>query len=278
MPSEAIVFEQLAAHPSPEILSIWWLKNPGNESHTLKLVPDGHPEIVVPIAGQEVLSAIGGATLIKEPVVIGQFNTGIEVTISPGARILNIKLAPTALASVISDSAHLLLNQVVEVRSFSKPLHDWCLSIPNRDSTSVAWEFSRWFRERSYHHLQPVHDLLVQSITHPDSALNTWKRLRSKINVSDRHLQRVFKERVGLSPKQYEKVIMVKKASLLLRSQPQLKLVDIAAQLDYFDFSHLSKDFGKVLGASIGQFKEDEAYFCAQRNADYLRQWSYSNV
>lgn len=278
MPSEAIVFEQWAAHPTAEILSIWWLKNPTDQSQTFKLVPDGHPEIVVPIAGSEVLYTTGGASEIKEPVVIGQFNTGIEVVISPKAQILNIKLAPTALASVISDSAHLLLNRVVEIGSFSPSLRAWCLSIPDQDVATVALEFSRWYRLRSYHHLQPVHDLLVQSITHPDSALNTWKRLRAKINVSDRHLQRVFKERVGLSPKQYEKVIMVKKASLMLRNQPQLKLVDIAAQLDYFDFSHLSKDFGKVLGASFGKFKEDEAYFCAQRDANYLRQWTYSAV
>jgi AraC family transcriptional regulator len=82
--------------------------------------------------------------------------------------------------------------------------------------------------------------------------------LAAHLNLSPFHFARLFKSSLGLSPHQYvlqnrveraKKLIMVSKSS-------DLRLIDVALQVGFYDQSHLGKAFKRVVGVSPKVFSK----------------------
>lgn len=61
--------------------------------------------------------------------------------------------------------------------------------------------------------------------------------------LSGRQFERVFKDRVGLSPKFFSRLVRFANAWLLKESSPTLTWIDIAHQCGYYDQMHMIRDF-----------------------------------
>lgn len=61
--------------------------------------------------------------------------------------------------------------------------------------------------------------------------------------MSNRQFERVFKDRMGVSPKFYSRLVRFGKAWLLKESSPHLTWTDVAYECSYFDQMHLIRDF-----------------------------------
>jgi len=72
------------------------------------------------------------------------------------------------------------------------------------------------------------------------------KNLHEMAYMSERNFRGMFTEYVGFSPKEYARIIRVKKVLRLLKSGTPI--FDVAFQLGYYDPAHLSKDFTEIAG------------------------------
>lgn len=61
--------------------------------------------------------------------------------------------------------------------------------------------------------------------------------------LSTKQLERKFKERTGVNPKLYSRIIRFDKAFRLKNSRPALDWLRIAMECDYHDYQHLAKDY-----------------------------------
>lgn len=79
--------------------------------------------------------------------------------------------------------------------------------------------------------------------------------------LSHRQFDRKFLERVGVSPKQYLRVIRFDKAFRLKNRYPDKDWLSIALHCGYYDYQHLVKDYKEFTGYTPTQFTkiEDEA-------------------
>lgn len=68
--------------------------------------------------------------------------------------------------------------------------------------------------------------------------------LCDELNISRRHLEMVFAEKIGLSPKLFQRVSKFQKALVAVRVNKQ-KLTEIAHEFDYFDQPHFIREFKK---------------------------------
>jgi transcriptional regulator GlxA family with amidase domain len=71
-----------------------------------------------------------------------------------------------------------------------------------------------------------------------------------------RQFDRKFIERIGISPKQYLKVIRFDKAFRMKNRLPQKDWLTIALHCGYYDYHHLVKDYKEFTGCTPNQFLE----------------------
>ncbi|MFD8498796.1 helix-turn-helix domain-containing protein [Amycolatopsis sp. NPDC059657] len=71
------------------------------------------------------------------------------------------------------------------------------------------------------------------------------------LNVSERHLRSLFTRSVGLSPKQFVRIDRVR---AVLAGARERSWAQLAAELGYYDQSHLTAEFREVMGVPPGAF------------------------
>ena len=96
-----------------------------------------------------------------------------------------------------------------------------------------------------------------------DCAIDYLRKSRGNIHISDiadklcistRSLERKFMQYVGLTPKQFAKIIRLNGILNLVGSAGICKLTDIAYQFGYFDQMHFIKDFKSYIGENPASF------------------------
>ncbi|MFD2515928.1 helix-turn-helix domain-containing protein [Pontibacter locisalis] len=88
--------------------------------------------------------------------------------------------------------------------------------------------------------------------------------------MSFRQLERKFKERLGMPPKLFLKLIRFSKAYRMHESQPALRWTDIAHINGYFDQAHLIRDFRQFTGVAPRAIETELAQTPLRLQAHYL--------
>jgi AraC-like DNA-binding protein len=73
-----------------------------------------------------------------------------------------------------------------------------------------------------------------------------------KLDVSERQLRNLFDRALGLSPKQYARIHRVR--AVLRDAQPGGDLAQLAAQAGYYDQSHMTTEFRRLVGVPPAAF------------------------
>jgi len=72
----------------------------------------------------------------------------------------------------------------------------------------------------------------------------------ASLGVSERHLRRVFREAIGMSPKQFARLARFRHALRAARENSRLGWAGIAAAAGYFDQAHLIAEFHAIAGVA----------------------------
>ena len=83
---------------------------------------------------------------------------------------------------------------------------------------------------------------------------NTIADIADSLGFAERHIRRVFKRQVGMSPKKYQQIMRIHKVINLLRQEPDMSIQDIVAICDFADSAHLSRQFKRFTGRTINDY------------------------
>ena len=83
---------------------------------------------------------------------------------------------------------------------------------------------------------------------------NSLKSVQSHFNISERTLERIFKQHIGIAPKLFARICRFQAALNDLRSCDYGNLTDLTYKHDYFDQSHLIRDFKAFSGTTPKHF------------------------
>ena len=75
-------------------------------------------------------------------------------------------------------------------------------------------------------------------------------QLASHACLSIRQFERVFKQRIGLPPKYFSRMVRFSQAWIIKEQQPNLSWIKIAYEAGYFDQMHLIRDFQEFAGVN----------------------------
>jgi AraC-like DNA-binding protein len=142
-------------------------------------------------------------------------------------------------------------------------------------------ELSNLFNRQSLHFLEDVHetnpdeknielieDFLIgiyqeRKLSSVEFAVKKIEHQRGFVNVKNlawdtclsiAQFRKRFNEEVGMSPKEYSRVIRIRNILQLLGADPRPTLTELTYHMGYFDQSHFIRDFRAVMGMSPKHF------------------------
>ncbi len=89
------------------------------------------------------------------------------------------------------------------------------------------------------------------------------RELSQESGYSSRHLNRIYQHTLGVSPKFHTRVTRFHQVLAHLIAQPDLKPLDFVERGEYYDQSHLAKDFLQFTGQTMRQYR---TYLLEKRN------------
>lgn len=78
-------------------------------------------------------------------------------------------------------------------------------------------------------------------------------QLSEGVGLSQRQIERLFKLRLGMGPKHYQRILRVKKAICFLRQYKNVNLADVAQQFGFSDQAHMTREFCAIAGITPGK-------------------------
>ena len=82
-------------------------------------------------------------------------------------------------------------------------------------------------------------------------------QLAQKAGLSPAQFRKRFREEVGMSPKEYSKILRVNAVARYIRLQSDpIHFTELTYRLGYYDQSHLIKDFQAIMGVSPSQYSK----------------------
>lgn len=228
------------------------------ETSQLPFFADGYPGIIFQQSDNGVLLLPKNKQL-SSFFLYGQSIHPIELFIEGAYQLIVFQLSPFAAKTLFDinpkelndDCYDLHLLNDVDVKAITKQL-------TNTPDISKRVEIMATF----------ITDLLQQTTNKPHQkialAINlilssngtiTVKALRENLHMTERTLQRLFIEYVGISPKQFSKIIQFQSSLNQLSEEQYSKLTDIVYETGYTDQSHFIRNFKKYTGKKPSQFK-----------------------
>ncbi|HKJ80733.1 MAG TPA: AraC family transcriptional regulator [Ignavibacteriaceae bacterium] len=96
------------------------------------------------------------------------------------------------------------------------------------------------------------------------------KNVAELINISEKQLERKFREVVGIKPKQYSKIVQLHYVINLMNLKNYSMFQDIAFFADYYDLSHFSNRFKELTGFSPTEFINSNKHIASKYFTDLI--------
>ena len=229
----------------PFIDGYWMVKTTGTGENRPRILPDGCQDIIINTNDPGSVRLVGtmtshAAALCSEPVLFG------------------VRFKPAGLAVFAPVPQSELRDQVLTLESVCRPLATAFTQIAVPGSHS----FAEW--------VAVIEPLLLRSLikaTLPDrrvlvaveSILTTngqvsIRQLTNDVCVSERQLERLFAQSVGIAPKPLSEIVRFRALCHLLIEQPNLSLTDAAFSMGYYDSAHLTRVFKRLSGELPSRF------------------------
>ncbi|MFN8358239.1 MAG: AraC family transcriptional regulator [Spirosomataceae bacterium] len=259
-----VVFIERLPHPvlHPFVKAYWYLSMRQGSGVPLTMSPS--PEQCLyfyPRAQPLPLDLQGQPLPVYDNIMMGQAVSGgtkmivpdeycmVKILFQPGGMFRLFGVPMTHLANRYEETAAVL----------GSPIEAWNEQLMNTstpdEAIRICNEFLISYLSKKKLSSNPIDWVLTQPTLHQRSI----DQLAADACLSSRQFERKFLERVGVSPKMYQRVIRFNQAMKFKNTNPSKKWIDITYACGYFDQMHLLRDFRQFTGTTPSIFDFDHA-------------------
>jgi AraC-like DNA-binding protein len=205
-----------------------------------------YPDSTLTISNKKVTLA-GQHTIVNHRYV-GKDFFSFQVVFQPGAlyRITGISSGELAnrymdAEDIFGSSIRLVNEQLYDAKSHTELI------------TIVEGFLNRLIKKskKAEHRIDTIGNLMLL----PDEQYHLDKFIKEAC-LCHRQFDRQFKERLGISPKQFLQIVRFDRAFRMKNRQPEKDWLSIALHCGYYDYQHLVKDYKEFTGYTPTQFFE----------------------
>lgn len=251
---------------APFVERLWILEGPSREIDPEPIPPDGRPEIIV--HGGDCWAQRDGRGVLRRQartLFAGQLTRPVQVVPRGYARIAGAHLRPHGGFDLLRVPQHRYTNRVVDLRSidpeFASTLKKEVL---RHDSVrAMADALAEVLTARAEGEAAPGAATTAVGIALALKGMISVAQLAQAAGVSTRQLERLFHERVGISPKQFVRIVRFQEvlratrtgAEALRRRSGLAGWAAVALEHGFYDQAHFINDFKTFVGRTPGEWK-----------------------
>jgi AraC-like DNA-binding protein len=187
----------------------------------------------------------------------GQLTRPVQVVPRGYARIAGAHLRPQGGFDLLHVPQHRYTDRVVDLRSidpaFAGQLRKDVAS--QEDGKTMAAKLAQLLVARVRPVPKPCAATTAVSIALALKGMIAVSDLARASNVSTRQLERLFHERVGLSPKQFVRIVRFQEVLRATRSGADCGWAAVALEHGFYDQAHFINDFKAFVGRTPGGWK-----------------------
>ena len=240
-------------------IKYYWVCTTDEDVSMEVMYPSGYVELCIDISNGNTVRHFGDrATKMPSMEVLGHLTKPTKATVTKGTTVLVTRFYPYA-------SSLFFPNQVSNFTNDSIDLYD----ILSKESTEF---YNHLMEQRTLgQKIKALDSFLVQRLTKSnkkreqfglvehlcsciskkDDSFNL-KNMASSYGFSERHIQKLFHDWVGLTPKSFHSILRFNKSLELIQSSGSA-LTSIAYECGYYDQAHFIKEFKSYAGITPSQ-------------------------
>lgn|GEM_PF-157754 len=241
----------------PYIKHYLFLESTTAHQKTLRLFSDGNTGMVF-LLHQGCLS-VNHSHYLPSSFLYGQISHFQDLVLAERTSFIIIVFQPNGLYQLLNISARELRDQIVDTRDVfgqsATRLHEALMQCGQ--STDKIQTLNTFFYELMSQRKFSSHTLLSSVLRHINhhKGLLTVEQLVRYTGYTERHMERIFAEQVGMSPKKFTNIVQLHAFLKLLRSKSDTtSLTTICHESGYFDQSHLIRAFKKYTGITPSEY------------------------
>ena len=246
----------------PLIKCYWALEVPAETNpQKQRIVPDGCMELIF-ILGDDIKRYTSETEFIIQPraVVVGQITEPFIIQPTGYVNCFAVRFYPFGFANFISTPLKELENKETHINQLfeESTANELEQKIIQAESDEQRIEIIETFLLDKLNDKSIIDNIVKSTIdtlfsTKGSTPIGTIKEDLSK----RRQLERKFFKQVGLSPKQFGKVIRLQTALKMILNEKPENLTQIAYESEYYDQAHFIKDFKEFTGINPKEFLSD---------------------
>ena len=262
---------------SPFIELFWTGEFNINSSDLLeqRVIPNGYVELIVHLSDNH-CELLSSATFNSSPdfTLIGMYTKPYNVHFKEKVNVFGIRFKPEGLTQIFGIPAAEFQEGYVDIESLSlRNFREFCNRLRELNNVkNMIEESEKYFSkqiDRSRINLYYLN--CAAEIIRRKEGLITIDELASKVFIGKRQLEREFKQKMGISPKQYMRLARLNKVNRLIEDGKRIDLSELSYICGYADQSHFIRDFKHFTGEAPKIFINKRDKFIVNPNtADIL--------
>lgn len=254
------------ARARPAALAGWvdhlWAYRGPTANRLKRVFPNGCVELIVNFAAPyRIVGGAADATLLRDATVSGLGDTPLVVEQPPFQDCMAARLRPAGARALLGRpmvevvGRNVLLSDLVG--SSADELREACAEAGTEERLR---RFERWLLDRIRRpaaESHPTNDAvawMIEQLAASHGAVSV-ERLREETGFSKRRVLSAFRDRVGLTPKRYARVLRFHRAlGLLQRAPSSIRLVEVAHEARFYDQAHMNTEFRALGGVTPSAF------------------------
>jgi len=246
---------------------IWYLEGPAGMLGAEPVPPDGHTEIIVHAGDPFAELAADGSSRVQDRVLLaGQATRAVRLEPRGFARMVGARLRPSGAHALFGVPQHELTNRIADLSQIDRRLQRRLVdAVSSREEAGqMVAAFQRVLETAAAaREIDPVATELV-AVARSRRGLVRVGDLAAELTLSARQLERLFQDRVGLTPKMYLRIVRFQEVLRAVRfGAPARRWAHVAADHGFYDQAHFIRDFKAFVGASPGAWNVSDRSLAA---------------
>jgi len=243
---------------APFVDCLWLLEDaaPPVQSAPEIVLPDGRIEVVFHFGTPPARAEAGVFTRQCEALLVGQMTRHVELMTTGALGMVAARFKPFGAAHFFRAPLAELTDQVADLSAVigrvAAQVREMIANAPSHTARLALLEGFLLARLRGAPDptVERATDLLHRTAT---DGIRTGA-LAKQIGVSERQLERKFRERVGVSAKTLQQLSRFQRFVRLIQSTRAGSLTDAALSCGYYDQAHLIREFKRFAGRTPSAF------------------------
>lgn len=194
----------------------------------------------------------------RQTAVFGVVSGAFETTLAETGRVIGLRFRPGAFRAFFGKPVRLLTDKTVpvsDVLGVSSAQAEAIVLGAADDAGMVSAAEGLLLR------VLPPPDAQVERIhtilrsLQQDAGVTQVRDLAERAGMSERTLQQLFSEYVGVTPKWVIRRYRLHEAADQLANGADIDLAELAQRLGYFDQAHFSRDFRRLVGKAPAEYR-----------------------